>query len=108
MRFHDLRQTFDTMILTGSYGVGPVASCLGFPSVCMTLDIYAELCHYATSAAVSKLKEGSKSRRAAKEAHLWTASVAGTTAPSLSVEQPRAVLAAAEDPDSSRSFFEPI
>lgn len=57
--FHGLRHTFDTMIIAGSCGVRTAASCGGHTSVSVTLDIYAELGHYATSAAVIEVKESS-------------------------------------------------
>lgn len=59
MRFHDFRQTFDTMIITGSCGVRTAASCGGHTSVSVTLDICADGGPEATSAAVIEIKESS-------------------------------------------------
>jgi hypothetical protein len=55
--FHDLRHTFNTMMIGNGCDVRAMASYLGHPSVSMTLDIYVDVNPEAKRAAVAKVDE---------------------------------------------------
>lgn len=55
--FHDLRQTFATMMIGNGCDVRTVASYLGHSSVSMTLNIYSDVDPEAKKASVAKVEE---------------------------------------------------
>ncbi len=97
--FHDLRHTFATMMIAGGCDVRTVASYLGHASVSMTLDIYADVDPDAKRAAVDKVADSFD----VDLDSLYdfpspaTAPSAGAGALTFSVDQLKAMLAAAEE-----------
>ena len=97
--FHDLRNTFATMMIAGGCDVRTVASYLGHASVSVTLGIYADVDPDAKRAAVGKVADSLD----VDLDSLYdfpspaTAPSAGVGALTFSVEQLRAMLAAAEE-----------
>jgi integrase len=101
--FHDLRHTFATMMIASGCNVRTVASYLGHASVSMTLDIYADVGPDAKRAAVDKVADSF-------DVDLdclydfpspATAPSAGAGALTFSVDQLKAMLAAAEEKEAS-------
>ena len=102
--FHGLRHTFATMMIAGGCDVRTVASYLGHASVSMTLDIYADVDPEAKRAAVSKVEESFGAEMSGYGNAIMD-SVIGTPkrrepALSFSVDQLKAMLAAAEEKEA--------
>jgi integrase len=101
--FHDLRHTFATMMIASGCNVRTVASYLGHASVSMTLDIYADVGPDAKRAAVDKVADSFD----VDLDSLYdfpspaTAPSAGAGALTFSVDQLKAMLAAAEEKEAS-------
>ena len=102
--FHDLRHTFATMMIAGGCDVRTVASYLGHASVSMTLDIYADVDPEAKRAAVSKVEESFDAEMSgygdAIMDNVLGAPKRREPALSFSVEQLKAMLAAAEEKEA--------
>ena len=103
--FHDLRHTFATMMIAGGCDVRTVASYLGHASVSMTLDIYADVDPEAKRAAVSKVEESFDAEMGGYGDAIMDSVVGAPErrepALSFSVDQLRAMLAAAEEKEAS-------
>ncbi|WP_051317826.1 site-specific integrase [Atopobium sp. oral taxon 810] len=102
--FHDLRHTFATMMIAGGCDVRTVASYLGHASVSMTLDIYADVDPEAKRAAVSKVEESFNAEMSgygdAIMDNVLGAPKRREPALSFSVDQLKAMLAAAEEKEA--------
>lgn len=102
--FHDLRHTFATMMIAGGCDVRTVASYLGHASVSMTLDIYADVDPEAKRAAVSKVEESFDAEMSgygdAIMDNVLGAPKRRKRALSFSVDQLKAMLAAAEEKEA--------
>ena len=105
--FHDLRHTFATMMIAGSCDVRTVASYLGHASVSMTLDIYADVDPDAKRAAVDKVADSFD----VDLDSLYdfpspaTAPSASAVALTFSVDQLKAMLAAAEEKEAGHEHL---
>ena len=102
--FHDLRHTFATMMIAGGCDVRTVASYLGHASVSMTLDIYADVDPEAKRAAVSKVEESFDAEMSGYGDAIMDNVIGAPKQrePSLSfsVDQLKAMLAAAEEKEA--------
>ena len=105
--FHDLRHTFATMMIAGGCDVRTVASYLGHASVSMTLDIYADVDPDAKRAAVDKVADSFD----VDLDSLYdfpspaTAPSASAVALTFSVDQLKAMLAAAEEKEAGHEHL---
>ena len=97
--FHDLRHTFATMMIAGGCDVRTVASYLGHASVSMTQDIYADVDPDAKRAAVDKVADSFDVDLDSLYDFPSPAAApsAGAGALTFSVDQLKAMLAAAEE-----------
>ena len=97
--FHDLRHTFATMMITGGCDVRTVAS------VSMTLDVYADVDPEAKRAAVSKVEESFDAEMSGHGDAIMDSAIGAPKrrepALSFSVDQLKAMLAAAEEKEAS-------
>lgn len=94
--FHDLRHTFATMMIANGCDVRTVASYLGHASVSMTLDIYADVDPDAKRAAVDKVADSFDVDLDSLYDLPQPAAAPSAGALSFSVDQLKAMLAAAE------------
>lgn len=103
--FHDLRHTFATMMIAGGCDVRTVASYLGHASVSMTLDIYADADPEAKRAAVSKVEESFDAEMSGYGDAIMDSVIGAPKrrepALSFSVDQLKAMLASAEEKETS-------
>ena len=97
--FHDLRHSFATMMIAGGCDVRTVASYLGHASVSMTLNIYADVDPDAKRAAVDKVADSfDVGLDSLYDLPKYVAAPsAGAGALTFSVDQLKAMLAAAEE-----------
>ena len=100
--FHDLRHTFATMMIAGGCDVRTVASYLGHASVSMTQDIYADVDPDAKRAAVDKVADSFDVDLDSLYDFPSSAAApsAGAGALTFSVDQLKAMLAAAEEKEA--------
>ena len=101
--FHGLRHTFATMMIAGGCDVRTVASYLGHASVSMTQDIYADVDPDAKRAAVDKVADSFDVDLDSLYDFPSPAAApsAGASALTFSVDQLKAMLAAAEEREAS-------
>ena len=101
---HGLRHTFATMMIAGGCDVRIVASYLGHASVSMTLDIYADVDPEAKRAAVSKVEESFDAEMSGHGDAIMDSAIGAPRrrepALSFSVDQLKAMLAAAEEKEA--------
>ncbi|MFC2706426.1 MAG: tyrosine-type recombinase/integrase [Olsenella profusa] len=100
--FHDLRHSFATMMIAGGCDVRTVASYLGHASVSMTPDIYADVDPEAKRAAVDKVADSfDVDLDSLYDLPKYVAAPsAGVGALTFSVDQLKAMLAAAEEKEA--------
>lgn len=98
--FHDLRHTFATMMIANGCDVRTVASYLGHASVSMTLDIYADVDPDAKRTAVDKVADSFDVDLDSLYDFPQPAAAPSAGALSFSVEQLKAMLAAAEEKEA--------